>query len=186
MPYPLFNAEFYDFYDGALPYEVSVKRPKSKTFETLDNVRSFTPAQEGLHTVRYSAKDKSGNEALRDFEIMAYTVAEDISLMYEKSELRENYFVGTSVKIPSYEVSGGSGYVTVQTRAESLTDGRKFDTRGGSFVPDVAGEYRFVYEATDYLGRVKTIAAQFTVKSEKQPCMKVRLYFTKNSRIKYP
>ena len=186
LPYPIFNAEFYDFYDGALPYEVSVRCPKSKTFETLDNVRSFTPAQEGLHTVRYSAKDKSGNEALRDFEIMAYSVVEDISLMYEKSEWRENYFVGTSVKIPSYEVSGGSGYVTVQTRAESLTDGRKFDTSGGSFVPDVAGEYRFVYEATDYLGRVKTIAAQFTVKSEKQPVYESAVVFYEKFADKVP
>ena len=151
MVYPFYkDVEFYDFYDGVIPYDVFVKEPGADTFST-EPVTNYIPQKEGEYVFRYQVTDRAGNKAYKDYPVFAQHAADGIGITVD--EVTSEYKAGEVVPIPEAKYSGGSGALQKEVTVTRLSDGREIEIKNNAFVPMLASEYLVTYTATDYLGR---------------------------------
>lgn len=164
--YPLFDAVAVDETDGEVICDASVwynyASEQTRTRVTT-NGNSFTPTQEGVYTVVYSATDYSGNVSNRAYDVTAAALG-DLTLSYTPGE--SSIAAGKPYTLKDVALTGGSGEkllsvtaVSGSTRYELVGNGSDY-----SFVPLVAGNYTVTFAYSDRLQQ-KTETVPLTVTS---------------------
>lgn len=180
--YPLFNAEFNDVIDGAIPAEVYIKQPGDDDFakEPLKaGAKSFTPDKTGDYVIRYSASDKAGNVTYKDYILEVVEKSEIVS-PYINAEAIADVNVGDVVTLKDPICGGGIGKPSLEKYILRLADNARFELdENDEFLPYVAGEYYAVYETTDYIGLTKKFKDLFTVSDSGLPVYGAELKFYK-------
>lgn len=170
--YKIFPAEFYDFYNGILEYQVSLKGPYDVDYENLD-LESFTPMFAGTYKLLYTATDFSGNKSGIVYDIEVFNAIPSIKICVEDYE--SNIIVGEKVVLPKVQATGGSGQLELSTKIVRVSDNKIIGIQGNEFVPLFAGEYDITYTFTDYLGNVATETITISAISSKKPVLKSEL-----------
>ena len=148
--YPLLNVTAYDLVDGTLSAQAYFKYESDGEY-TLVNGDAFIPQKAGKYTLRYKAKDLSGNEASTEYTISARYGVDAIDLSVEDAPTE--YSAGEKIVLAGFTAKGGSGVLKTERRVVRVADGYNVPLQGeGWFQPTVAGEYDVIYSAEDYLG----------------------------------
>ena len=158
--YPVFPATVTDNYDSNLECEVTVTYrdlAKEKDIDVSVSDGSFLVSKSGFYTIRYDAKDRSGNVAdsitLKVITVDSFT---DVTLTLDLSpESKHAYDV---IQIPGLEhvsVTGGIGDVII-TRKVIDPKGSEITVTGDEFRATLVGDYQVVYTGTDYIGNTGT------------------------------
>lgn len=167
-PYKMFDVEFYDAYDGVLPFTAYVKSPNSNDFTTVDG-DNFIPEVQGDYVLRYVSVDNSGNERQVEYVVSARYAVPSIELSLQ-SDIVNSCNVGETITFPQIlSLTGGSGPLEVTTTVERVSDGAILDTDGKSFIPYVSGNYVLTYTASDYVGNVITKSIVYHVQDNHLP-----------------
>lgn len=157
-PYTLPTASAIDMKDGEVEVAVQV-RPRGGEYQAAED--SFTPSAPGEYELRYSAVDRSGNEKVQTYKVVAsYDIP---ALSVSLGEMNDAYDVGKKIVLPSYMVSGGAGRVQSSSRVIRLSDNEEQTITNNSFTPTVAGEYLYTVTATDWNGMTQSSSVYFTV-----------------------
>lgn len=111
----------------------------------------------GTYTIIYSAEDYYGN-ASESF--LTFNIAKDVEdIAIALPEYDESYYCGGFVKIQDAVLSGGVGNLTCKTRV--YYGDKEVSVEKNTFKVSGAGEWKIVYEVTDYTGATKTATATF-------------------------
>lgn len=188
MVYPFYDeVEFYDFFDGVLPYDVYVKEPDAADF-SADPVTDYVPQKEGEYVFRYKASNKSGNEKHKDYNVFAQYAADEIKI--NVAGVTKIYCAGEKVPVSSVEFLGGSGKLETAVSVTRLSDGKKIAVENGAFVPTLSGEYAITYSAVDFLGREAHKTVIVTVSNTVKPvyASEIKMYekLVSGERVKLP
>ena len=123
---------------------------------------AFTPKQERIYTIVYTAKDNCGNTQTKTYALQAKRTVGDISLSY--GTVASNATLGQLVEIgkPTVANAIGNYYVTIT----AVKDGKEeellslnYDTLDGAnytWRPMTAGTYQIVYKYHDYVSQGET------------------------------
>ena len=170
--YKFFPAEFYDFYDGMLNYQVSIKGPTDNEY-SLANTNSFVPSIAGTYKLFYSAIDNSGNKSGVIFDVEVYNALPSIEIQVENFDA--NIIVGEKFRIPQIFAEGGSGELVLTTKVIRVSDNKIISIQNNEFIPLFSGEYDIVFSITDYLNNVATETITIVATASKQPVIKSEL-----------
>ncbi len=186
--YPLFDFVATDFVNGNCTDTIYIKEPNSSVF-TVHTGTEFTPTTVGEYVIRYQSVDGFGNANVQDFPILCSWLIDGISITHDEMEKTE-YSVGDTVRIPAYYVSGGVGDIRSKYEVYRVSDGGYVETSDGAFLPKIAGEYRIVYSAEDYLGYTADKTLVVAVLSTKAPILSgtvnVPSVFIDGARLQMP
>ena len=155
--YPVFNANVFDNYDSNLTYDVSVTWRDSTNKKDIDvsiSDGSFLASKSGVYTIKYSAKDRSGNVAATiSLKVITVSTFEDIllSLATSESEPRPAYELVSIPSIEDVNIMGGIGNVVV-TRKVIDPKGNEITVIGNELQPTLVGDYQVKFTGTDYIG----------------------------------
>lgn len=170
--YPVFPATAYDRMDGALIPSVSVYKDygtQNQQQLVLRGSRAFTADTAGSYSIVYTAWDNTGNPTQKVIPVHIAATLPDMTAKYSAA-LADTAYVGEVVRLPDVTVEGGSGNKQLVTYV-LCPDGSR--AAGKSFTPQEAGDYRFIVEATDYLGRKFTEAHIVTVRVSEAPILRI-------------
>lgn len=118
----------------------------------------FTPDNEGVYTIVYTAIDRFGNRADTNVDVYAHSNAE--KWLNVTVPNYENYVDGIYgfdfdlVPIENVIVDGAFGSVDLSITARHVESGYAEVITNGVFVPKKAGEWKITYSAKDYNGRL--------------------------------
>lgn len=160
--YPLFDVKVNDEGSGVSKVIKSVYRNYNKTNEynvSIDD-NAFIPTETGVYTIEYKAFDKFGNYSVASVDVEVVDSIKPISLSIIKSSQITQGYLGESIKVADYYVSGGCGKVTVDVTVKF--DGEEVELTDGMFRPEYEGTYDIIYSAIDYLGNQKVSVYNFT------------------------
>ena len=166
VPYKGFDVTAYDMLDGEITPELYYKGEDDAEFMPIDG-DSFVPVAPGKYILRYEAKDRSGNEAYKEYRITAQYSVPEIVIGAELA--KSEYKAGERVALPEYTIAGGSGEVHTRARVIRVADGTEFEFTNGYFQPVTAGKYDLVIEASDYIGQTVKKTLAFTVTLSASP-----------------
>lgn len=188
MVYPFYEeVEFYDFYDGVLPYKVYVKEPNQSDFSAKP-VSDYVPQKEGEYVFKYVSYDSSGNSNQKEYTVFAQYAANEIAI--NVTEPSGGYNVGQTVALPNATYSGGSGKLETEVTVTRLSDGKSISVENAAFVPVLSGEYAVTYSAVDFLGRGASKTVIVSVGNEKLPvyASELKMYkkLVSGERVKLP
>ena len=166
--YPVFKANVFDNYDSDLDYEVSVTYRDSVNKKDIDvsvSNDSFIPTKSGVYTIKYNAKDRSGNVAdTVSLKVITVGAFDDIVLNLATSEITlDAYEIAQIPSIDEINPTGGIGNVSIARKVFD-PNGNEITINGNEFRPTLVGDYRVVYTGTDYIGN--TGEATFTVHAQ--------------------
>lgn len=125
----------------------------------------FETARPGIYAIVYTAKDGNGKEAK---EVLVVEAKADVSapeIVVDDSA--KTCLTGELVTLPEVQVSGGSGETSLSVTAEC--GDTLIDCEGGSFRPEIAGEWTVTYIAQDYIGQMSERSFTLTVQSNPTP-----------------
>lgn len=148
-----FVTRVYYGYQTSTCYEVSVENGY------------FTPDNEGVYTIVYTAIDRFGNRA--DTNVDVYACSDEDKWLTVTVPEYENYASGSYgfkfalVPVEDVIVEGAFGSVDVSITARHES-GYSIVVEDGKFVPKLAGEWKITYSAVDYCGRL----GYFTYKAQ--------------------
>ncbi len=163
-PYCVFAARAIDGLDG----EVAAVASVYYAYDSEDPVKmaledgKFTPSQEGVYVIEYTAQDLAGNVATKCVSVNA--VAGD-GLQVSLQDMAAETDTGVAVKVISgIEYTGASGNVSYCITAKHQSTGEeiKIDTETFTFIPMADGAWDIAVTAQDY---ISTVVKTFTVKS---------------------
>ena len=152
--YSVFPYVVDDFYDANVKVSVTVSHESTSGVTTDVSVvdGKFMTSKLGKYTIRYVAKDYSGNTASQEYSFDCIATAEAIKLtgVWEdfSGEVFKEVEIPTSLDVRAY---GGCGDLRLEMHAFD-PNGVEIDVADGSFYPDQIGTYTVIYRATDYFG----------------------------------
>lgn len=154
-PYTVFSATVTDNYDKDLTVSKTVLYKDQVNNVEIDvgiTDGAFTPTREGTYVIRYTARDRMGNEATEEVEVHAVSGVTPIAVtlpqtvgtvtIYRQAELFSEDEIG---------VSGGTGTPKI-TRTVVDPKGKPVEVVNNKFIPELLGKYIITYVATDYVG----------------------------------
>lgn len=154
--YPVFESSVYDNYDSNLTANVSVTYRDSVNRKDIDVAivdGKFITNKSGAYTIKYSAKDRSGNVSdVTSLRVVTVDHVDDVALQLTTSETSVNSY--SEVILPSIadvHVSGGTGRVDV-TRKLIDPKGNEVELTSNKFKPTLVGDYKLKFEGQDYIG----------------------------------
>ncbi len=166
--YTVFDPEFYDLFDGVLPYKTYVKEKYDTDFKEVQN-GAFKPEKQSEYILRYEATDAADNTAVKEYVIPAQYALPKLELVLEEGH-GDTYGIGARIPIPAIEETrGGSGPLQTSVKVVRLSDGAFIEHDGKYFVPYLTGEYAIEYTLSDYVGNVLTTHLKRIVESDKTP-----------------
>ena len=150
--YRVFRANSYDAVDGAVDTFVTVYRNYYSSNPVMVNVTDgvFVPDRNGLYTILYTAVDSSGSQSQIRVDIVSKTESQ---LSIDFKTIDEQFLAGKKVAIATPSVSGNDGKYNLTVKVESAngTEVLTADKEGEySFLPMYSGEYKVIYECSDY------------------------------------
>lgn len=157
-PYPVFDATVSDNYDLGLTSNVSVSYRDSINKKDIDVAienNAFMVNKTGFYTVKYEARDKSGNVAdVVTKRIITTDIVDDVVLSLPTSE--KTVMAYENVIIPSVDDViriGGVGNSRIDiTRRIIDPRGQELLISGDEFRPSLVGDYQVVFTGKDYVG----------------------------------
>ena len=154
--YPVFDASVADNYDSNLTYDVSVTYRDSVNKKDIDvSVAdgSFLASKSGVYTIKYNAKDRSGNTSdTISLKVITVDSFDDVILNLATSETTiDAYELAHIPSLDDVNKVGGIGNVSL-TRKVFDPNGNEIAVSGDEFRPTLVGDYRVVYTGTDYIG----------------------------------
>ena len=169
--YPLFKAKVFDNYDSNLSYDVAVTyrdTDKQKDIDVSISNGSFLVNKEGIYTIKYDAKDRSGNVSQTvSFKVITTNSYTPIELSFKPHILDdedevEAYSVATLPSCDDVKTDHGIGNIVV-TRRVLDPNNNEVTIEGNDLQPRLVGEYHVVYTGTDFIGNTGTL--NYTVRS---------------------
>ena len=156
-PYPIFDAEAVDGYDGKLPVTASVyyKYYSETPVEVAVVDNAFTPVKEGVYTIEYRAEDLSGNVGIKSIRVNAL---QSEGLQITLQDMLTQVDTGTMARVISaVDYTDASGAVTYSLKAKNLSTGEEveIDPQTLSFIPMTDGEWEITVTAKDYISTVQ-------------------------------
>ena len=158
--YRTFAATAYDGLDGNIdPKKISVRAyvryGETDQTELPVSGGAFVPEATDTVTLEYRAKDSSGNEVVRCFEVPVISKVPEVTV-YCDADLPDEAIIGRPIAMPEdVEVRGGSGFYEIVCYAKNIYTGEKetisLDAEKYGFTR--RGYYEVVFEATDYIGK---------------------------------
>lgn len=155
MPYEVFDATAWDFYDGVTSVTARVyynyygNNPHSYAIKD----GKFIPDRAGIYTIEYKAKNKQGLTTKRLVDVS--TIESEDSLTLNINGEVTQLVAGNDLKIAeSLEVLNASGKSEISITATLKSDSSisyAVNTETLTFSPYYAGEYEIVYRVSDYL-----------------------------------
>ena len=146
--YKVFSACAEDWFSNEV--EVTAKvfgRYNSSSRYNVDIINGeFTPTEEGTYVIEYTAKDYSNNTTVKTVKVHAVKSTTPINIQLE--DVVNECNSGDLITLPTYTVSGGAGKVNV--KKYYLLNGVENPIEGDTFRPEIPGEYKIIYRATDY------------------------------------
>ena len=165
-PYKLFEAKAQDAFGVELKVNVLVWRFYfSETASIIDYDGEFIPTAYGKYTVEYTAIDKIGNKSVLTYD---FECKEKEPLSATLLSTETEGVVGESVTIADITYKNNVGKVNCKKYAVSVESGAKTEIVDGSFVPIYTGEYKIVYEYSDY-NEKSSISYGVVVKENDKP-----------------
>ncbi len=165
--YKFFDYVATDLVNGNCTNAIYVKEPNSNDFVKQTGME-FTPTKVGEYVIRYESKDGFGNTAVQNYSVICSWLVEGIHISYDEPNQYE-YALGHSIQVPEYTVTGGAGDIHSQYNVYRIEDNELISVENGVFIPKVAGEYKIVYSAEDYLGVKADKSFVVSVISKKEP-----------------
>ncbi|MGN1077295.1 MAG: hypothetical protein ACI4ST_02150, partial [Candidatus Gallimonas sp.] len=148
--YPLFPASCISPYYGELDVTPHVYFAYGTASETECTLRkgSFQPTETGEYTVVYEAKDPFGTVGKAELTVLAVAQTEMITFDIQTDDYPTSVDAGNTVIIKTPDVNGGTGNIEVKTYIEYGVERTQIENE--LFRPTAAGNYKIVFEATDY------------------------------------
>ena len=149
------SIEFKDNVDTSVDYYLSYQDPYNNTVELEKNAKSFIPDYEGIYTFTIKASDSANNTFIDKFSLTA-VIAPNMPIIYfeklpeKNGRVNENYFV-QPVSYPkdcNYKLST----VVIDPNGNEIT------VKNYLFKPEMVGEYKIYYSATNENGTSKLFA----------------------------
>ncbi len=143
-----------DFYDANVKVSMNVFHESTSGIKTDVSVvdGKFRTNKLGKYTIRYTAKDYSGNQTVEEISFDCIAAAESITLtgVVENfsAEVFQKVEIPTEMDVRAY---GGCGDLRLEIHAYAPS-GNEIDVANGVFYPDEIGAYKVLYRATDYYG----------------------------------
>lgn len=157
QPYKVFSASAFDDYAG----EVSVKTNVYFAYASSQKISvdcangTFTPKEEGLYTIEYTATDGGGNTAVKTVTVEARGNVAAIEAVGPSGAVLEGY-VGQGIPLGEVSFSGGEGNISVTKSVRSGSE--EIEIVNGRFTPVREGTYTVSVTGTDYIGQTKTVS----------------------------
>ncbi len=167
--YPIFESNALDGYAGICDTAASVYLNYNSTnpysIPVIDG--AFTPTLAGTYTIKYTATDNFGNEAIKTINVSAKGKLDPIS--FEMVGEQAGGKIGLWIDFAEINVSGGSGEkeITFNVTHESGEQRCEISTTG--FRPYASGKYVINYVATDYLGNTGSYTVEVEVGENPTP-----------------
>lgn len=157
VPYPLFDAQAVDGYDGKLPVITSVYRKyySENPVKVAVQDGKFVPESEGVYIIEYSAVDQSGNVGASCVSVQA---VQGEGLQVELQDAAAQTDTGAAVQVISgISCANASGNVTYSVTAKNAATGDEavIDTQTYLFTPMSAGDWEITVTAQDYISAVQ-------------------------------
>lgn len=154
--YPVFKASVFDNYDSNLNYDVSVTYRDTVNRQDIDvslSEDSFMVNKAGVYTIKYDAKDKSGNIANTiSLKVMTVGTFDDVVLSLLNTETTIDAYEDVSIPNASeVNKTGGIGNVVIERKVIDPS-GNEISVTGDSFRPTLVGDYQIKFIGTDYIG----------------------------------
>lgn len=193
-PYKIFGAKAYDLMDGAVSVTAQVyyKYNSNNKVNVFVDEGKFVPTREGIYTIKYTAKDVSGNEDYRIVEVDVLPMRSAELSLTLGSIPQTNGYVGTSITVAGSTIQNHIGIATLSVEASLRADASisyVIDSQDNSFVPMYIGDYTVRYVYGDYLAS-KSFSYDITVSASDVPLIvdapKLPDYFIKGLEYQIP
>ncbi len=127
----------------------------------------FDTKYETTYYIEYSTTDRAGNAATRTIEVVAQTSGISMPNIATVGERDVDAYVGETVSLADYVVSGGSGQLNVETYVYNGKD--DVEITDHTFKALSAGTYTVAYKVSDYLEQSITIYYNVEVTISEKP-----------------
>ena len=166
--YPVFASSVFDNYDSNLKAKVSVTYRDTVNKQDIDIAvvdNKFDVNRSGAYTIKYTAKDRSGNVAdTISLRVITIDHVDDVNLQLTSTETTVNSY--STINLPSISdvtSSGGTGNISI-TRKLIDPKGQQILLTSNSFKPTLVGDYALIFEGTDYIGNTGEVT--YTIHSQ--------------------
>ncbi len=121
---------------------------------------SFTPANDGIYTVTYTAADAYGNTNSLVSQVRARSGISPVAAQLTGS-WQETVEYGFPIVLPAYQGTGGTGryYYSAQVTHNGTTE----EISGTSYTPMEEGSYTVTLTVKDYIGQTATLTQSYDV-----------------------
>ena len=159
--YPLFPATAIDGVEGAVGVKTQVyyKYKSSGLFDINVTDGKFLPEIAGEYVIDYVARDSSGNERIKSYNVTVYEenyYTENALFIEWENGYKTSADAGELVFAAGVKAVGGGAGVVNYTLSVSDESGEKQEVdERGAFRPKKAGAYTVKYALTDYIGTKK-------------------------------
>lgn len=187
-PYKIYNATAEDWFSNEVKVTTKVfGRYNSTSRYNVDIVNGeFVPTEEGTYVIEYTAKDYSNNLTTKTVKIHAVNSVAPISV--ELSNVVNECNSGEIITLPTYEVSGGAGKIDVKKLY--VLNNVEYPIEGETFRPEIPGDYKIIYRATDYAHQTLDKSYDLKVNANQTPVFVDEIvlpkYFVENSEYTLP
>ncbi|MGN1052652.1 MAG: hypothetical protein ACI4SH_04600 [Candidatus Scatosoma sp.] len=163
------KAECFDMIDGIIEnVSVVVKHENGTVYEVEGGY--ITPDLSGKYIVSYTACDRSGNRAVKEYVFHCYRALPPIEISFSQT-VQTSIFVGESLFLPEGDVVGGSGKKIL--RIFLVYNEKILPVESGySYYIAEAGKYYVYAIAEDYLNQRKTVKIEVNATVSATPIQK--------------
>jgi len=168
--YPIFNATVSDNYDSDLNCHTSVTYRDSINKKDIDVSvvnNTFKANKSGFYTIKYEARDKSGNAAdVITKRIITSDTVDDVVLSLPTSEKTVSAFENVTIpNINDVESVGGVENSRIAIKRRVIDPrGKELIIEGDEFRPSLVGNYQVIFTGADYVGNTGEVT--YTIHSQ--------------------
>ena len=159
--YPVFKAKVFDNYDSNLEPKVSISYRDSVNNQDIDVTfenDKFMVSKSGTYTIKYEAKDRSGNVSdVVALQVSTVNNVDNIVLQLSSTETSVGSY--SEVTLPSTSdvvATGGTGNIIIERKLYD-PKGNRVAITDNTFKPTLVGDYLLKFEGTDYIGNKKEL-----------------------------
>ena len=166
--YPLFTATATDLVAGdcGVPSVKVYRLDNGKKVKTyIYDYDSFKPDRTGTYVLEYTARDLSGNVAIREVFVEARDKFDELT--YDFGAIVSTAKIGSYVTVPEGVSGGGSGVKTVTTQV--VVGEKEIEIVEGQFFAEEVGEFTVKVTLKDYVGNEKEFTHTITVTPNDKP-----------------
>lgn len=149
--FKIFAASAFDDFDKDVDVDVEVYLNRGLENECRINVvdGSFVPKYNATYEIIYSAKDSSGNTAIKTIRI-AFSETGKALAIDEDIAGDEVGYVGEATRVKRFVYKNNHGEISESIKAIHIETGKEYQVVDYSFTPLETGSYKIIYEYSDF------------------------------------